>query len=236
MTRQKGKFLTFCFSMMPGAGHMYLGFMKQGLSLMIMFAALCAISMWLEAGPLLLFAPIIWFYSFFDVINKNSLEPEEFYELEDHFIWGTDWMNWGDIFKGSMRSKDSKKTLAIALYIVAGFMIWSVFRYFITNFFGVYGIAGAVINKLPVLVAAGVIIWIAYRMIQNENIKDEPFFGDETESDMPYPFVQPPVLHMDAKETAEAAAVKESSSDEIYAEPKSAADEDSGNGTDDVLS
>ena len=78
MTRQKGKFLTFCFSLVPGAGQMYLGFMKQGLSLMTVFAALCAFSTWLAIGPLLLFAPIIWFYSFFDVINKNSLDPEEF--------------------------------------------------------------------------------------------------------------------------------------------------------------
>ena len=30
MTRKKGKFLTFCCSLIPGAGEMYLGFLKTG--------------------------------------------------------------------------------------------------------------------------------------------------------------------------------------------------------------
>lgn len=30
MTKKKGKLLTFCWSLIPGAGEMYLGFFKQG--------------------------------------------------------------------------------------------------------------------------------------------------------------------------------------------------------------
>ena len=37
MKRKKGKFLTFCFSCIPGAGQMFLGFFKEGVSLMTMF-------------------------------------------------------------------------------------------------------------------------------------------------------------------------------------------------------
>ena len=32
MTRKKNGFLTLCFSLVPGAGEMYMGFMKQGVS------------------------------------------------------------------------------------------------------------------------------------------------------------------------------------------------------------
>lgn len=37
MTKKKSGFLTFCFSLMPGAGEMYMGFMKQGVSIMAFF-------------------------------------------------------------------------------------------------------------------------------------------------------------------------------------------------------
>lgn len=35
--RKKSRFLTFCFSVVPGAGHMYLGLINKGLILMSMF-------------------------------------------------------------------------------------------------------------------------------------------------------------------------------------------------------
>ena len=44
MTKKKGKLLTFCWSLIPGAGEMYLGFFKQGISLMAAFAVLLAVS------------------------------------------------------------------------------------------------------------------------------------------------------------------------------------------------
>ena len=44
MKKEKSKFLTFCFSLLPGAGHMYMGFMKMGLSLMAAFFFLIFLS------------------------------------------------------------------------------------------------------------------------------------------------------------------------------------------------
>ena len=35
--QRKSGFLTFCFACLPGAGEMYLGYMKRGLSVMIAF-------------------------------------------------------------------------------------------------------------------------------------------------------------------------------------------------------
>ena len=82
MARQKNKILMFLFSLIPGAGQMYMGFMKQGLSLMTIFATLCAVGIWLDIKPLLFFAPIILLYSFFDATNKNSMDAEAFKKLE----------------------------------------------------------------------------------------------------------------------------------------------------------
>ena len=51
---KKNGFWTFCFSLLPGAGEMYLGFMKMGISLMAIFFALCGLSGILNIGVIML--------------------------------------------------------------------------------------------------------------------------------------------------------------------------------------
>ena len=109
----------FLFSLIPRAGQMYMGFMKQGLSLMTIFATLCAVGIWLDIKPLLFFAPIILLYSFFDATNKNSMDAEAFKKLEDHYLWGDDWMDWSEGLKDSISRRDGKKAMGTVLYIVA---------------------------------------------------------------------------------------------------------------------
>lgn len=87
MTRKKNGFLTFICSLLPGAGEMYMGFMKQGISLMGAFFLLVCLSTWLNLGPLLFVAPILWFYSFFHVHNLRGMSDEEFYAIEDDYLF-----------------------------------------------------------------------------------------------------------------------------------------------------
>ena len=54
-TKKKSKFMTFCFSFIPGGGQMYMGFMKTGLSLMLLFALTIIVASWTNQGAL---API----------------------------------------------------------------------------------------------------------------------------------------------------------------------------------
>ena len=86
MTNKKNKFLTFCFSLIPGAGEMYLGFYKMGISLMCIFGIVSALTGVLNSPALMFLLPVIWFYSFFHVHNLNGLPDEEFYALEDNWI------------------------------------------------------------------------------------------------------------------------------------------------------
>lgn len=86
MTRKRSKLLTFLFSLLPGAGEMYLGFLKQGTSIMTLFFGMIAVSSFFNFGSLLFFTPILWFYSFFNANNLNSLPDDEFYALEDDFV------------------------------------------------------------------------------------------------------------------------------------------------------
>jgi hypothetical protein len=64
------KFTAMFFSIIPGAGHMYLNLPKQGIQLMSLFFFTIFISSWLHFGFLGMFVPIIWFYSFFDAGHK----------------------------------------------------------------------------------------------------------------------------------------------------------------------
>ena len=59
--RKKSGFLTFCFSLIPGAGEMYLGFMKMGVSLMGLFFAVIVVGVFLNVASVMLIDVIVWF-------------------------------------------------------------------------------------------------------------------------------------------------------------------------------
>ena len=81
----RNKFLTVLFSFLPGAGHMFLGFMKTGLSFMTMFFGIIVLAVILRMGVLMAAMPIIWFYAFFDCINK-TFPTDEANIIEDKYI------------------------------------------------------------------------------------------------------------------------------------------------------
>ena len=90
MQKQKRGFLLFICSLIPGAGEMYMGFFKQGISIMTLFWALVAIAGGLNISSLVIFLPVVWFYSFFHVHNLKKLPEEEFYAVEDNYILNLD--------------------------------------------------------------------------------------------------------------------------------------------------
>ena len=66
----KNGFLTFCCAFIPGAGQMYQGYMKRGLSLITMFCVAFGAGTLLEV--LYVAMPIVWMYSFFDTFNLRA--------------------------------------------------------------------------------------------------------------------------------------------------------------------
>ncbi|HHT65152.1 MAG: hypothetical protein ACOX25_09475 [Caldicoprobacterales bacterium] len=163
MKRKKGKFLTFLFSLIPGAGHMYMGFMKIGLSLMSAFSFIIFLSSWLNIGPLLLVLPIIWFFSFFDSINRHSSSDEEFAQLDDGFLLSIDMLlkSSGNIFK-------KQNIYAGILLIVFG--IYLVWNNIMSRLWGllpenVYYFVNGITSILPQLVIGIMIIFIGVRLI-----------------------------------------------------------------------
>ncbi len=122
MIRKKNSFFTFIFSLVPGAGQMYMGFMKRGLSLMSCFFLIMFTSVWLNVGPLMLLAMIIWFYSFFDTHNLRSTPDDEFYELEDDYIILAEFL---ENFSHQKFEKKHQNIIAVVLIVIGFTILWN---------------------------------------------------------------------------------------------------------------
>ena len=66
----KNGFLTLLFAFIPGAGQMYQGYMKRGLSLILMCCAIGAVAALFS--PVALFLLVVFMYSFFDTLNLRA--------------------------------------------------------------------------------------------------------------------------------------------------------------------
>jgi hypothetical protein len=138
MTRKKSGFFTFCFSLLPGAGQMYMGFMKRGISLMSAFFFIIFLSSWLNMGPLMFVMPIVWFFAFFDTHNLRSMPDDEFYALEDDFILIPDFAK----SKTKFLHEKYRSIFALILIIIGFSILWnnlyhmliSVVPYYIRDF------------------------------------------------------------------------------------------------------
>ncbi len=188
MRTQKNKFWNFIFACLPGAGQMHLGFMKLGVSLMILFFGIIGIASWLNIGFLLFILPVLWFYSFFDSLNKNSLSPEVFDKLEDEFIWGKE-VEFNFINRKSVRS------ICAALLIIIGAIllinnVWGMISYYI-SWSQMYWMIEYFINCSYQIVFAIVIIVLGIKLIsgkkkeitsrtQNDNVKTDNVKADKS--------------------------------------------------------
>lgn len=121
MIRKKGSFFTFIFSLLPGAGQMYQGFMKRGLSLMSIFFANIFLAAFLGIEYLLLGLPIIWFYSFFDALNLHSVPNDEFYAMEDDYILLPDFLK----VKTKLLQDKYRTIIAIVLIVIGTSILWN---------------------------------------------------------------------------------------------------------------
>ncbi|NLW92263.1 MAG: hypothetical protein GXY34_11780 [Syntrophomonadaceae bacterium] len=98
------KMLAIAFSIFPGAGHMYLGLLRQGAQIMAaFFLTLCLVS-FLGLRVFIFVLPVIFFYSLFDVCHlldeeSDGLRPD----TSLIFDWFSDhphWLGWGLIILG----------------------------------------------------------------------------------------------------------------------------------------
>ena len=86
----KNGILTFFFAFCPGAGQMYQGYMKRGLSLITMFCLFIAAGSVLDV--LVVGCAIVWMYSFFDTFNLRAQIGAGTAPADDYLVH----INWHD--------------------------------------------------------------------------------------------------------------------------------------------
>lgn len=98
------KLITIGLSIIPGAGHMYLGLQKKGLELMTIFFFTAYLMGYLNMSLFFFALPVIWFYSLFDAYhNVEENRNEKWGEEISIFTWFQErprWVGWGLIFIG----------------------------------------------------------------------------------------------------------------------------------------
>lgn len=202
MTRKKNKFFTFCFSLIPGAGEMYLGFMKQGISLMTLFCLIGSLSGFLNLPMLMCLTPIIWFYSFFHVNNLNSMPDEDFYALDDCYL--IPFQNL--LFRRSGLAGRRKKALAWGLIFIGFVMIYNhlswLFLQLMEKMFPfsdeTFWIFRHFFDGIPQMIVAIAIIYYGIYLIR---VKKEDLYENQDQALIPSPPYSPDKETETKKET-----------------------------------
>lgn len=114
---QNSKILAIAFSIIPGAGHMFCGQMNKGIQLMAAFFLTLYLSDFLNMTLLLMFAPIIWFYSVFDIMHRVA-NREKLQNREGNGEWLLDGLS-----KESGLSNRASKYLGLGLIIIGIFIL-----------------------------------------------------------------------------------------------------------------
>ena len=163
MPRQKHGFLLFICSLIPGAGEMYMGLFKQGISIMTLFWVIIALAGGLNLDYLVILLPVIWFYSFFHVHNLKDLPEEEFYAVEDNYILHLDLL-----FRDTKKlTPKYQKAGAILLIIFGVAIFWNSFSdllyWIIPGYLG--NLIQSVMYHVPPVIVAILIILAGFHML-----------------------------------------------------------------------
>ncbi len=121
LKNNKSKAFTFICSFLPGAAEMYLGFMKNGLTLMLAFFISFMLPTALRAGDMFIaLVFVVWFYGFFHARNIATSDEATFAAMEDKYIW--------EEFIGSKIKLDSvvaNKWFAAILILIGVCALWN---------------------------------------------------------------------------------------------------------------
>lgn len=126
---KKNRFLTFIFSLIPGAAEMYMGFMKMGLTLLTLFVGMAALAGWMNIEVFVFLAVIVWIYSFFHANNLASLQDEMFAQVQDDYLIHPEALGM------KMNNDRIRKLLAGTLIFVGVFMCYNALCDLLYNIF-----------------------------------------------------------------------------------------------------
>lgn len=158
---RKSRILTFLFGLFPGAGQMYLGYMRRGVSLMFTFFLIFALMGLLGLSFLAFLLPVIWFYAFFDTLNLRSMT----YEMlpQDSYIFPLDSLSGRQVvdFFRTRHLLGGILLILLGVYILLHTFLLPFFYYTLNiNLYPLF-------ESLPTLAISAVIILLGVHMIRS---------------------------------------------------------------------
>lgn len=148
---------------------MFQGFMKKGVSIMLLFWGLIALVAYFGIDEMLFCLPVIWFYGFFDGIHTNSLPDEEFATLKDEYLFVN------NDFEG-INLKKFRVPAAVLLIFVGVYSLFRVFINALLNCGIVYWdspIVYALDNMVPKMIFSVAIICLGLYLIRGKKAELE---------------------------------------------------------------
>ena len=194
MQKKKSRFWLFIWSLVPGTGHMYLGFMKMGLSLLLGFMVLIAVAALTNLGVLAIFPIALYIYSFFHANNLGALNDAEFYSIKDQYLFGMEGLDSIEEMRIGISQKH-RKIAAVAMIVIGVIMLWNMGFDLLVDIYGWNNYYVRQINnfmkyRLPRAVIAIAIIWIGISLIRGKKVEyiedDRDIVKEQDESDEQY--------------------------------------------------
>ena len=162
--KKKNRFFTFIFSFLPGAAEMYMGFMKNGFSLMLFF--LLPFALVVIYGGLDFLMPIcavMWFYGFFHARNYAGLDDMSFDAMTDKYIWE----EFSDLDFSKVSVKTARKWIAAALIVIGAALIWDYFSSILYRLIpeGYWDDIYPALSNIPQVVISILMVIVGIRMV-----------------------------------------------------------------------
>ncbi len=162
--KKKNRFFTFIFSFMPGAAEMYMGFMKNGFTLMLLF--ILPMALLVIYGGLDFLMPVcvvMWFYGFFHARNYAGMDDEDFAGMEDKYVWE----EFSDLKWSRLSNKTIRKWAAAIFIIIGVAQLWDYFSDIIYRLIpeGYWDDLYPVFSNIPQVVVAILLVVVGVRLI-----------------------------------------------------------------------
>ena len=174
MKKQKNRFWLLVFSLCPGAGHMYMGLMKMGLSFMLGFMGMIAVVSITQLAVLAVFPVTLYIYAFFHANNIGGMDAEQFAALEDEYLFGIG--GWDTSrFKLNM-NKRNRYIAAVVCIVIGVSMLWDQVFGMVRSYVGwdnpvMRDIYYFTRDALPRIAIAVAIIWFGVSLLRGKKFE-----------------------------------------------------------------